>query len=107
MRKPFQQFESINEESGESRPDVSSEYELSSRSKRKMSRDPGIFEGATRAVSEMLAGVSGVDILSDAEDDFSNDILMKVSALRHVGCEFMQLYFPVLTFPQVFTERLL
>ena len=46
-----------------------------------MSRDPGVFEGATRAVTEMLAGVSGVDILSDVEDDFSNDILTKVQAL--------------------------
>jgi hypothetical protein len=74
-------FESINEESDGSEPDLTSEYELSSRSKRKMSRDPGVFEGATRAVTEMLAGVSGVDILSDMEDDFSNDILIKVRAL--------------------------
>ncbi|KAL5250458.1 hypothetical protein ACHWQZ_G016251 [Mnemiopsis leidyi] len=72
-----QHFESIDEESGESQPDVTSEYEISSRTKRKMSRDPGVFEGATRAVTEMLAGVSGVDILSDVEDDFSNDILTK------------------------------
>ena len=77
----FQQFQNFNEETEDSEPEVSSEYELSSRSKRKMSRDPGIFDGATRAVTEMLAGVSGVDIFSDTEDDFSNDITMKASFL--------------------------
>lgn len=80
-----QQFQNFNVETEESQPEVSSEYELSSRSKRKMSRDPGIFDGATRAVTEMLAGVSGVDIFSDTEDDFSNEITMKRQSEKQIA----------------------
>lgn len=43
-----------------------------------MSRDPGLFNDATRVVAEMLAGVSGVELMSDVEEDFSNSMFTNV-----------------------------